>query len=331
MAIRNSLIDFLRGLAILAMILIHTTVFFYSDPIAATLWNWSQLAVPIFLFCSAYLFVKKDMQHEIRLFSYFKKRIMRLLIPYYIFLLLFIPLVFVLNQDKVSLQYILESIFLIGGVDINWLILLFLMIAILFPFFQWASQKNRFLFWGFFSISLISSIVFLFWIPPISYKLILWLPWSLIFFFAYWFHKHEQHKKHLLSAFLFFSVLGIATYFNNIFLGESVMFRENKYPPNLFYLSFGMAGILLLSFLANPLTQNKLVRKSIHFFSIYSYDIYFTHYIILTIFVAFLPQLHWSWWILFLVVLVFSIFVQFLLNSLRKYNKRGLLFKHQKK
>ncbi len=318
---RNSFIDFLRGIAILAMILIHTTVFFYSDIIAATLWNWGQLAVPIFLFCASYLFIKKDMQQEIRLLPYFKKRIVRLLIPYYIFLLFFIPLVFILTPEKVSLRYIFESIILIGGVDINWLVLLFLMLAILFPFFQWAQKKGIF-FWGFFSLSLASTILFLFWIPPASYKLFLWMPWSLIFFFAYWFHAHEKQKKQLVAAMMILFGIAFLTYISNLLLGHSTLFRDNKYPPNLFYLSFGMLGILLLSFFAEPLTKNSLVRKSIHFFSIFSYDIYFIHYGILTIFVAFLPQLHWPWWILLLTVLILSVLMQLVLNFLRRYAKK---------
>ncbi|MEK7571807.1 MAG: acyltransferase [Patescibacteria group bacterium] len=322
MSERNQFIDFIRGIAIIAMILIHVTVFFPSDMIASTLWNWSQFAVPIFLFCSAYLFIQRDMQREIKLFSYIKKRLVRLVVPYYVFLLFFIPLVFFLTPDVITLNYLLESLLVIGGVDISWLVLLFLMLAALFPLLGWAHKHNKGIFWGYFVVSLSSALFFLFETPDFSYKWIMWLPWSLLFYFAYWYSLYQEKRKHIVLALLFFILVASLTYIEDLLLGQSVSFRENKYPPNMMYLSFGMACILLLSFVTPFLSKIATIRKLIHFFSIYSYDIYFIHYFVLTIFVAYLPQLNWSWWVLFGVVLLITVILQQILIQLRLWHTK---------
>ncbi|MBI3887543.1 acyltransferase family protein [Candidatus Microgenomates bacterium] len=135
---RTQLIDTLRGLAMLVMILTHTTVFFLQDPSANFLWNWSHFAVPIFVFCSVYLFFQKSLYDKIAFWSFVKKRFVRLLIPYYWFLLFFLIILFFTKPETLSIKYLLQSIFVIGGVDINWLVLLFMMITIILP----ASRKG---------------------------------------------------------------------------------------------------------------------------------------------------------------------------------------------
>src|SRR5579864_4521172 len=144
---RFSEIDDMRGLAILAMVLIHTNAYFLSDKIAETLWNYSQFAVPVFLFCSSYIFFRNRPTHGVMLpFTYIKKRFMRLLIPYYIFAVIYILVSYFEEPAKITGQYILQSLFLVGGIDINWLILLFLFLTFLMPIFTYLEEKQKKLF-----------------------------------------------------------------------------------------------------------------------------------------------------------------------------------------
>ncbi|HZE86858.1 MAG TPA: acyltransferase [Methylomirabilota bacterium] len=319
---RNQLIDFLRGFAILVMILTHTTVFFPHDTTASTLWNWSHFAVPIFLFCSTYLVLQKSSNGPLKLFSYLKKRFLRLLIPYYIFLFFYLVCLLFLTPKVLTINYILQSIFLIGGVDINWLVLLFLYLAVLMPLFTRYIQKSSLLFWTFFILSFASTCVLLFYSPTISYKWIMWLPWSVMLYITVFFIKFEQKKK-VLFAFLCLSLLiFIFTYFLQTSLHHSIILINNKYPPNLFYLSFGISVLTALTPFVRPIMQNKMIVYIFNFFSLFSYQIYFIHYLILTVLSAFIKQLHLTWFTFFLSVLWLTVMAQFILTHLKKISSK---------
>src|SRR5690348_699826 len=97
-------IDLLRGLAMLVMIFLHTSVYFFSNgSYVAWLWNWGHFAVPVFIFCSVFLFFYKSQKFS---FSYLKKRLWRLLFPYYIFVFLFLIAVSIREPAKFNAGYI---------------------------------------------------------------------------------------------------------------------------------------------------------------------------------------------------------------------------------
>ncbi len=315
---RTQLIDTLRGLAMLVMILTHTTVFFLQDPTANFLWNWSHFAVPIFVFCSVYLFFKKSLHEKIVFWSFIKKRFIRLLIPYYWFLVFFLIVLFFTKPETLSIKYILQSIFVIGGVDINWLVLLFMMITIILPFFAWSFNKAKTLFWGFFGLSLISTAILLFVSPDISYKAIMWLPWSTVLFVTLFYVLHQKAKKALYLLFLVSGVTCLITACIQLQQHHSLVLINNKYPPNLFYLSYGITILLGLTLLPEKLFAHALFLKTVNFFSKFSYSIYFIHYLILTIMATVITQWHFTWYTFFLMILMTTIGAQLLMNIFQK-------------
>ncbi len=306
---RNQLIDSLRGFSIIVMIFTHTAAFFPSDKFVATLWNWSNFAVPIFIFCSVYLFLKKSSDRPIHFFSYIKKRFIRLLVPYYIFLPFFLLVLFLTSYD-ITFKYLWQSILVIGGVDINWLVLLFLCITVILPFFVWSQKKSPVLFWTFFLVSLCSSLFLLFTKVAVPYKFVMWIPWSLMLYFT-WFYTKFEHNKKILFGFFVIScgVFGLSFWLLNN-MHQSTVFIHNKYPPNIFYLSYGVAVLLGLTFVAKYLFSQKAVLQIINFFSKYSYSIYFLHYLILTLIAAFIGELGLNWFSLFLLVFFSTVILQ---------------------
>lgn len=304
---RDQTIDSLRGIAILGMILTHVTVF-YSSSIARTIWDLSHFSVPIFIFCSVYLFLQKQLankHHSISFIPYIKKRLLRLVMPYYLFLPLFFLTIWFLKPQTLTINYLFQSIFLIGGVDINWLVLLFLYFAILLPPFLFVLRR-RVLFWLWFALSFGSSILYLWYVPPISYKFIMWLPWSLMLFFSLLFLRIEHIKRKRIMLAVILTALFLVLYSLRLFVDQSVVLIHNKYPPNLLYLSYGMAVILSLSFVLQKI-HSPFILKIIHYLSKYSYELFFIHYLLLTIFVAFLPKLHWHWIILYVVLVTTTV------------------------
>lgn len=308
---RFAQIDILRGIAIIAMILIHVNYFYISDKIAFILWNYSQFAVPVFIFCSSYLFFVK--KREDFGFNYFKKRILRLMIPYWVFLVAFIPLVFLNETGKVSFSYVLNSIFAIGGVDISWLVLLFLFFSILFPVISYLLSKQKLLFGLFCFAVFLFSLITMFVQFQVNYRFIMWIPWSVIVLFSILFLKFQNKKRFypivLAISFILFALLLFVQQNQN----HSLSLVNNKYPPNLYFLMFGIFFIALLFWLAR-LNMFKCLKKGLLFLSVNSYSIYFIHYAVL--YLARIYLKNFSWASLFLVVFVFTILVQVSINRL---------------
>lgn len=305
-------IDFLRGVSLFLVILIHCTVYYFSNPIARTVWNYAQLSVPVFIFCSFYIFFAKEFTSQESLWLYLTKRIKRLLIPYFIFVPFFLVLLFFLNPLILNTKYVIQSITLTGGIELNWLILLFLELTVILSVLKATKYKEYFLF-PLTVCSILISLFFVFFHLPsaINYKLIMWLPWSLILGFSYLFVKFQRKKIALL-------LLGIACCSMYLLLhvylvthGQSTIFRENKYPPNLYYLSYGMTSIIVLYFLAPVFT---VLKKPITFLSTYSYQLFFIHYFFLIWFVQYKQLLDLPWWVFFCIVCGTTIITQLFLS-----------------
>ena len=303
---RNKEIDNLRGLAMLAMIIIHATAYFLSNKAVYYLWDILEWAVPIFMFCSLYIFYKRPKKIDL------KKRFSRLLIPYYIFLGAYFVLIYFFEKQKFNLGNISANVFLYGGLDFNWLVLLFLYLTLLMPLIFWL-EKKKVWFYGFFSLSLISSIYFIF--HNFNYRLVMWLPWSLFIFFTIFFVKNENNKKIMsLTAFsslaLFFGLRLMEAR-----MGHDLSQYANKYPPTLYHISFGIFSIIVIYYLSKMKVFSFLwIDKLLDFLSFNSYSLFFIH--ILVIFSLTWMKFHFAnWFTFFLAIFGLSSGIQILLNS----------------
>ena len=139
---RLDFIDDIRGISIFATVLIHTNVYFLHNKIAYSLIELTQFAVVAFIFCSSYLYYLKDRVESLSLFwQHLFKRLKRLIIPYYIFLAIYFLFTFIKQPHKLTPLYISQNLTLTGGIDFNWLVLLFIELAVLMPLFK-ILEKN---------------------------------------------------------------------------------------------------------------------------------------------------------------------------------------------
>ena len=311
-------IDMLRGLAMFAMILIHTNAYFLSSaPIIEQLWDWSQFAVPVFLLCSAYLFFIKTPAFN---FGYIVKRFKRLVIPYYIFMVFFFAAILLREPHKLTNQYITQSIFLIGGIDINWLALLFLELTFVMPVvaFLWNKTKIGFILLSF--VSLASSVVFIFYRWPYDYKLIMWLPYTVLIIYTLLLAKFHT-KKWFYPISL---IAGGGTYVMlrivETGMHHSLTFYDNKYPPNLYFLSYGIFSLALLHFLIKKGMLNWTPAKQLfNFLSINSYQIFFVHYLFLYLISWTFQWIQFNWITFFLAVLTTTLIAWWGILTSRKF------------
>ena len=305
---RNDQIDILRGFGIIAMILIHVTAWHKADVQAFNLWNVLQFAVQVFIFCSGYLFFLKERERESVLsIRYFAKRASRLLIPYYVFLVFYLPLEIIESPKRFSFDYIFRSLTLTGGPDLNWIILLFLSLAVLMPFLLFLLRKHKLYFYIYLLAATFFSVaVFKFQIS--NFKLIMWLPWSLMILVSWLFVKfHNRITAAYLAISSTVTVLLLSFYLS--VQNHSLLLIDNKYPPNLYYLLYGVAWISGLWFILSFVDLKKKGWDIVRFFSLNSYSIFFIHFWVFTFMRVVLKlDLHWGY--LFVIVVVLSVLIQ---------------------
>lgn len=314
---RSDRMDFLRGTAIVVMIFTHCTACYLSNKTAYALWNLSHFVVPIFLFVSSYLFFQKYKNgKEIGVFEYIKRRIPRLITPYYIFLAVFILLALFLEPKKLTPSFFLGALTITGGIDINWLVLLFVYLSVLLPIFVYMQNHKKTWFFIYFIISLLTSLVLLVYVLPTSYKLYMWIPWSLIIYFSLFLQINEDKPQYMLYGITGCAILFLITRFIRISTHQSLIFYTNKYPPNLHYLSYGMIWTSILFSLAPYVSGSSLIMKPMRFISKNSYSLFFIHYIVIYLIRKLYAYTTIYWFIFFVVVCLFSVIIQYIFNFL---------------
>ncbi len=316
---RNEEIDFLRGFAIILMIFLHSAIYFPSNKFAYTLWDYGHFVVPILIFTSSYVFFKKTKFWESSQFpSYLKKRILRLLVPYYIFLVIYFILVGIKEPSKINFQYIFSNITLTEGIDINWIVLLFVYLSFLDPFLLFL-RKNKFFFGLTVIFVFVSTLVPLFYSLPISYKLFMWAPWLSISIGSFYVVNFERNRWFTVTVSILSFLLFLAARFFQKAYHHSLLFYHNKYPPNIYYLAYGIFWINLLLLLFRKFLRHSPVKKIFDFFSYYSYSIFFIHYLVIYVVTKFFDYRKLNWCSFFLLVLFLSASIQRLINRLSSF------------
>lgn len=315
--IRHLEIDILRGISMLVMILIHTNAYFLSNRIAFLSWDIGEFAVPVFIFCSAYIFFKREFTLTAKnAFSYFKKRLNRLIVPYYLFSLMYILLIWFSQPKKITPKFLLGNLTFTDGMGINWLVILFLIFVFIMPLLYYLKKKSLLLLYLFSGLSIVSSIIFMFYKPPIAYQFTNWLPWSLIIVFVIYFVRYQEKKWFFPATIIFSLILFLVLRQILVFNHHSLIQYDNKYPPNLYHLIYGVFSIALLYYLSLKGVFNfSPLKKLIIFLSKYSYTIFFIHYLVIFSLTAIL-KLKFNWISFFLTVFFLSISIQWSYNKI---------------
>ena len=321
---RNNTIDFLRALAVVLMIFIHVSAFRLNDEFVKFLWDYTHIVVPLFVFCSGYIFFKSKRDSRFT-FSSLKKRILRLVIPYYLYLV--VLFLFLWNRTgSLSFSKMVNKFLLIGDRDLDWLVVLFLSFIIILPiiknlFNDPKSHKMAA------ALAIIIPSIFLFFTPNIPMRISMSIPWTSFLIFTFLLSEYEDKKWFAIITLASTLVLFFLSRQYLISINHSLIFTENKYPPNIYYLSYGLFWTTVLYYLYSFLQQKELIatwlQKIIMFFSLNSYPLFFIHflYVIMLKDMTLIKSL--SVWSFLGVVLSFTIATQLSFNYLRSTLKSG--------
>ncbi len=325
-------IDALRALGIIVMILTHVLSWHFGEYGIGFIWNAIHMVVVGLVFCSAYLYSKANSDEKIHhRFKWFTKRIARLYIPFIFYLIAHYTMWLLFPEwlrgygIKQSLPFIASSVSLSGGVDIGWLTTLFIQMAIIFPFLLSLSRSKKYVLFTTTLLIVFSTITAIFRIPMDYTRLIGWLPWSLVSLIGFMYSDMETLHPGRLKKFTTSALaLCFATYtlFYFIFrtLHMSVQLTHHKYPPDIFYLSYGLffTFILITLFRRYELFLHP-VKKYITFISRQSYTIFFVHIIVLDIVMT---KMAGNWLSEFVVISVVSLVCTYGIHAIQAAVRR---------
>lgn len=321
-------VDLARALGIIGVIAVHILTHSLTNPVNKLVWNCLQFFVITFVFCSGFVLTHAysgKLNTITESLSWYKKRLVRLAIPFWIYLIvhyslwLAFPNVFRGLGLTKSFKYFIDSALFMGGTNFNFLPLLFIELMVLFPLFlNWFKKKKILYTYLFFSILI--TLIFTFAKFPYSlYRFTMWVPWSLVLILAMYF-KESKFRQYITFGLI--SLFGfLAIYFINPIIGKDEIFYNHKYPPDFFYILFGISITLFLLILGKSnIFQNKWIKKSYNFVSRNSYKIFFIHWIILDAVLAASSKVEYlhSPVIQFVIILFPALAIGFVLEKFQK-------------
>lgn len=318
-------IDLLRGISIVVMILTHTNAYFW-DKWSSFVWNYLHFAVATFVFCSGFVLISKYKFEKLdykNYLSFIKKRFLRLLLPYYIFVFFYYLMVYI-QVKKIDFIDLQQAILVIREPDISWLVNLFLQLTIFFPIFSFLFTKERKIFNWIFGAIIFASFLKIFINPKVDYKLIMVFLWFVPFLLSFYIQENYKNLQFKIRLFLVFITIHILLWFLLNINNMNLVYQNNKYPPNLYYLTYGISFFIFADIIFTKFSffQNKYLFKIINFFSVNSFSLFFIQYIVIQSTYRFIKkpdftQVSFFFWVLGWCVII-QLVINFFLKSFKK-------------
>jgi len=311
MAKRDVRIDFLRGLGILLIILAHVSPPQWLNQIRS-------LDVPLMsmlIGMSFALSIKYQKKSSDSYFHYLFKRFKRLVIPAWVFVTLYILFTsFLSGGFKYNLQEIIEFYTLLSDSYV-WIIRIFFTIAIISPLLIILTRLIKTL-----NQKILVTVLLLF-----IQVILVTLNGQFSGTFGYLFEKliatsfgyiiaslvgmlvveHSQKENVLFSysMILLFLLVGFGK--------GSPLLGSEKYPPTIYYLTYGIGiSVLLLYITSYSNIGNIINNKVTMWFSKHSLEIYYWHIFPLTFLKSEAPNL--NWFVKWIVILTSALVITYL-------------------
>ena len=305
---RKKNIDILRVIGLLCIILAHVVA---DDGIIFQIRNFD---VVLMIIISSYLFIIKYHGKSKFDLQYLIKRVKRLLLPTWIFLLIFFGIL--AGFIHYEIKTIISTFVLHEGIGYVWIIIIYLIVAILLPLIVPLLKKNKrntfYILVLYFIYEILASMNF-FNINILFEDVIAYVfPIMLIVVVTYWIMNNNNRNVvvfsllNLVICMLCFLIIYKVT-------GQVENTNYMKYPFRIYYLSYGFfaSGILIVFFRNNRIT-NFMHNKLIEFISKSSLWIYLWHIFFLVI----TNYFNFNWMIRYIIILIFSILVTYMQNKI---------------
>lgn len=276
---RDTRFDTLRVIGLLCIILAHTN----PPPILFQLRNFD---VPLMVIVSGAVFGIASLRNELNYLEYFKKRVLRLLNPTWVFLSFYFIIIYIFSlligfNYPYSVKTILSSYTLISGIGYVWIIRVFILVAAIAPLILKLHNKIKedILYFGMLLLLYITYEITYLYYNNINIHVIDFLIQNIVFYiipygclFGLGLRLPTLSKKSIQVIVIINFVL-----FCVFLLKYSPDTQLYKYPPRLYYLSYSVFVSLLLYLLLSVKPLKILSNNMILFISSPSMWIYLWH------------------------------------------------------
>ncbi len=327
---RNHTIDILRGSSILIIIFLHIAPYYLKYSWVTWIWNWAQFVVPVILLCSvAVARLPREPFDLGKYLVYIGKRLRRLLIPYYVFFIAYTAVTYFFQPHKLTLWYFFQNGTLAGGIDFQWLVLLFILLAMVSPLTDRLFIASRKAFFFLMLVSLGLACVYQFNRPWWNANYRLWMigSWLSVVLIARWVIELFAQRKWANLVGIILSALSIWAIILLILVSQHALVSTyyHKYPPDIFQITYSiwtMVTIYIVIKKLSPLweTSNRLgknIMQCMRWCSTYSYELYFTHIIVIMLLDLTFPRRNISIWMFGLLTYAPTILMVVLINLLK--------------
>jgi peptidoglycan/LPS O-acetylase OafA/YrhL len=319
---RDLRIDVLKVIGLLSIILAHIKI---ND----FMFNVRNFDVPLMVLCSGVLFCHSmgARKNEIPYLVYIKQRVLRLLAPSWAFLLIYFVLVYffcLITKELYPYTWtdMLQEFFLRSKIIGLWIIRVFILVAVLAPVLYKLRMRLASNF-QFMIMLLISYVIYesLYYglsvcgsglsLKIMEKSLFEMIPYACVFGLGMSLAS-ENRSSILITAISLFAVF-IILFGLYSYLGMPASTQEYKYPPRLYYLSYGVVVSLSLYLLLDAIKiGNSFVIGVIYFVSSSSLWIYLWHFFFLKYSIFIVPySLRNSSFVQYIAVLSLSIMLTF--------------------
>jgi peptidoglycan/LPS O-acetylase OafA/YrhL len=290
---RDTSLDLLRFIGVLFIMIAH------SQP-PAWLFQLRNFGTPLLIVASALTVSKIYRNKELAIKAFYKKRLLKLTVPAWIFLTLYFTVLYVVylflsNGEgfPYSPKAIVKSyIFGDGGVIYLWILKVYLFIALITPFALRIKSSNRniklsayfiLLLAGYFIYEVLVTLNHLFVPVHISKSvdghIFTLLAYTLLF--LYGMRMDELKKKRILmiavfSLIPFLAIVAIVLY-NYIKLDVFYGTQTDKYPPRIYYLSYAFCCLNIMYILCTQVLVKVVPAQLITWLASNSLWVYLWH------------------------------------------------------
>lgn len=306
-------IDFLKWIGLTCIILAHV-----GAP------DWIMMIrsfdVPLMIILSGIMAkrsFKKDSNSKRHLINYYIHRAKRLVSPVWIFLIIYFIVCFLLGDPYMGASYYLYSFaFTRYGIGYVWIILIYLYGMLLVP----AIEQNKP------SAKTVVFLVLLYGIYEFAYcsgiggnskiiasTLYFIIPYGILYYIGYYYIDFPEKAKKTLIVISSLLFILLAIYYRYAY-GTFKIVSIAKYPPRIYYLSFGLACSSMLLMICEKTNLAVCDNAIIKFVGSHTMWIYLWHILAVRLYkTLLLPE---TWYMMFFAVYFGSIFFTMIVNRL---------------
>ncbi len=321
-SVRCLSVDLLRAIGLLCIILAHV-----SPP--SVIFQLRNFDVVLMVFLSGVSFSLSWGGKDGRYISYVWGRFKRLIVPTWIFLSIYF-IIFYLLGVSYGLGTYVYSYGLIGGIGYVWVIRVYFLMAMIAPF-CWSAYKklgaNKYL-----SLFVLLFVIYevLYIVVGIPDNTIGWLfkqvvPYVIGYGVAFSFGmcSKQMMNRTVLYITLLLSMIFIILLFVNDFSATQIA----KYPPQAYYVLYGMIASFILYMIAEHLQCKVIIEnKIVSWISKNSLWIYFWHIIPVSLMSNDIITLKYNNFLTrYIVVVLIALMIVVAQNAVEKYLKNALI------